>query len=71
VTRDRGRPPTRGFVERWVIALVIAFVFIPAAVYVLVPVLTAWAAVWFVTVPLVLLALALIVRPWRWLRRRR
>jgi membrane protease YdiL (CAAX protease family) len=69
VSAERRRPPKRGLIDRWVIALVIAFVFIPAAVYVLVPILWASALVWYLTVPLALVALVLILRPWRWLQR--
>lgn len=61
-------PPARGFAERWVIALVVAFVFIPVFVGIVVTFLWALGEVWFVTVPIALLAGLLAL--WRWRRLR-
>jgi len=58
-------PPQRGFVERWVIALLLAFVFIPVAVLVFVPLIVALAKLWVVTVPVVLLVAFFFFVRWR------
>lgn len=54
-------PPQRGFVERWVIAIVLAFLVVPAVVIAVTVAVNLWA----VTVPVALLVVFLFYVRWR------
>jgi hypothetical protein len=58
-------PPQRSFAERWTLALLIALVFVPFAVAIIVPIVWSAALLWYVSLPLALVALAIVL----WVRR--
>jgi hypothetical protein len=61
----RDAPPVRGLAERWAIALLIAFVLVPLAVAIFVPLIWATVELWVVTVPAALVIAFFFYARWR------